>query len=198
MVDIPEVIKTLFRGAEGIPQYINAMEAGQRKSKRAKLVIHDKYMHNVALKLLLQSGEYETETQEWSKLPEDQKIWVAWKTTFQEAYVAKRRAEAAWEGEEKPFGGSAIFGSAPEKKGNEKLRMREHQKTAGPAPLTNQMVDLLEEYLENIATVAMKTAANGGPLAELAAVWRQCPLNFPDQPLTLRVALRLLPFSWPP
>ena len=41
------------------------MEAAQRKSKRAKLVINDEYMHDVALKLLLQSGEYETETREW-------------------------------------------------------------------------------------------------------------------------------------
>ena len=46
--------------AEGIPQYINAIEAAQRKSKRVKLVISDKYMHAVALKLLLQSGEYKT------------------------------------------------------------------------------------------------------------------------------------------
>ena len=43
----------------------------QRKSKREKLVINDKYMHAVALKLLIQSGEYKTETREWSKLPED-------------------------------------------------------------------------------------------------------------------------------
>ena len=40
-VDIPQVTKTLFRDAEGIPKYINAMEAAQRKSKRAKLVITD-------------------------------------------------------------------------------------------------------------------------------------------------------------
>ena len=32
-------------------------------------------------------------------------------------------------------------------------------------PLTNQMMDSLEGYLDNIATVAMKTAANVGPLA---------------------------------
>ena len=56
VVDITQVMKTLFSDVEGIPQYINAMEAAQRKSKRAKLVIHDKYMHDVALKLLLQSG----------------------------------------------------------------------------------------------------------------------------------------------
>ena len=49
-VDIPQVMKTLFSDAEGISQFINAMEAAQRKSKRAKLVINDEYMHTVALK----------------------------------------------------------------------------------------------------------------------------------------------------
>ena len=58
-----------------MPQFINAMEAAQRKSKRAKLVINDEYLHAVALKLLLQSGEYETETREWSKLPEADQTW---------------------------------------------------------------------------------------------------------------------------
>ena len=55
-VDISQVMKTLFSDAEGIPQYINAMEVAHRKPKQAKLVIYDKYMHAVALKLLLQSG----------------------------------------------------------------------------------------------------------------------------------------------
>ena len=102
-VNITKVMKNLFSNTKGIPQYINAMEGAQRKSKRAKLVIPDEYMHAVALKLLIQSGEYETETREWSKNPEDQKTWVAWKLTFQEAYVAKKRSEAAQEGEEKFF-----------------------------------------------------------------------------------------------
>ena len=63
-------MKELYKDSDGVPQFINAMEAAQRKSKRAKLVINNKYLHTVALKSLLQSGEYETETQEWSKLPE--------------------------------------------------------------------------------------------------------------------------------
>ena len=61
-VDIPQLMKTLFTNADRIPQFINAMEAAQRKYKQAKLIIQDEYMHAVALKLLLQSGEYETET----------------------------------------------------------------------------------------------------------------------------------------
>ena len=70
-VDIPQIMKSLYKYLEGVPQFINVMEEAQRKPKRAKLVINDEYMHAVALKLLLQSGEYETETLEWSKLPED-------------------------------------------------------------------------------------------------------------------------------
>ena len=53
-------MKELYKDSEGVPQFINAMEAAQRKSKRSKLVINDEYLHAVALKLLLQSGEYET------------------------------------------------------------------------------------------------------------------------------------------
>ena len=112
-VGIPQSMKSLYKYSEGVPQFINVMEAAQRKSKRAKLVINDEYLHAVALKLLLQSGEYETETREWSKLPEDKQTWEDWKTTFRAAYVAKRRSEAAREGEQKPFGGLALFGVAP-------------------------------------------------------------------------------------
>ena len=105
-------MKTIFINVEGIHQFINAMEASQRKYKHAEIVINDEYMHAVALKLLLQSAEYETETQEWSKLPEDKQTWLEWKTTFRAAYVAKRRTEAAIEGEEKPFGVSSPSSAA--------------------------------------------------------------------------------------
>ena len=115
-VDIPHIKKSLYRDSEGVPQFINAMEAAQRKSKCAKLVIKDKYLHAVALKSLLQLGEYGTETREWPKLPEDNRTWEDWKTKFRAAYVAKRRSEAAREGEQRPFGGSALFGVAPVEK----------------------------------------------------------------------------------
>ena len=67
-------------------------------------------MHAVTLKFILQAGEYETETREWSKLPDDQQTWTAWKETFREANVAKRISEAVLEGEGKPFGVSTAIG----------------------------------------------------------------------------------------
>ena len=81
-VDIPQLMKTLYKDSDGVPQFINAMEAAQRKSKRAKLVINDDYLHATALKYLLQPGEYETETRDWSKIPEEEQNWAEWKTTF--------------------------------------------------------------------------------------------------------------------
>ena len=90
-LDIPQFTKTRYKDSDWVPKFINAMEAAQRKSKREKLVINDECLHAVALKSLLKSSEYETETREWSKLPEEEQTWAEWKTTFRAAYVAKRR-----------------------------------------------------------------------------------------------------------
>ena len=59
-VNIPQLMKSLYKDSEGVPLFINAMEAAQHKSESAKLVINDEYLQAVALKSLLQSGEYET------------------------------------------------------------------------------------------------------------------------------------------
>ena len=77
--------------------------------------------------------------------------------------MAKRQAEAAREGEDKPFGGSAVNDS------HGQLRRRGHTASAWTAPLSNQMLGSLEGYLDSIATEATQTVAKGGPLAELSA-----------------------------
>ena len=94
-------------------------------------------MHAVELKLLLQSGEYETEMREWLKLLDDQKTWTVWKATFREAYVAKRRAEVAREGYGKLFGGSAVISGSAVNKAHGKLGRRGHTAPAGTEPLKN-------------------------------------------------------------
>ena len=43
-VDIPQLMKMLYKDSDGVPQLINAMESEQRKSKRAKIVINDEYL----------------------------------------------------------------------------------------------------------------------------------------------------------
>ena len=82
--------------------------------------------------------------------------------------MAKRRAKAAREGEGKPFGGSASIGG-PEIEKHGQLWQQRHTASAEPFPLTNQMLDLLEGYLDNIAAAVTQNVEKGGPLAELAA-----------------------------
>ena len=54
-----------------------------------------------------------------------------------------------------------LFGSAP--------FPQEKKKTEGMPQLSNQIIDSLEGYLDNIAAAATQAAANGGPLTELEA-----------------------------
>ena len=49
-VNIQQIMNSLYKYSEGVPQFINGMEAAQHKSKRAKLVINDEYLHAMALK----------------------------------------------------------------------------------------------------------------------------------------------------
>ena len=85
-----------------------------------------------------------------------------WKTTLRAAYVANRRLEAAREGEEKIFGGSALFGAAP-------VKEEKHKQEEAPQ-MSHQMLDSVEGYLDNIAAAATQMADNGGPLAQLSAI----------------------------
>ena len=68
--------------------------------------------------------------------------------------MAKQRAEAAREGEEKPFGGSAVIGGSAVNEANRQLRRQGNPASAGTDPLTNHMLDLLKEYIDKIAAVS--------------------------------------------
>ena len=75
--------------------------------------------------------------------------------------MAKKCDKAAREGEEKPCGGAASDAA------HDKLRHKAATSSA-PTPLSNQMIDSLEGYLNNIDAAATQAAATGGPLAELS------------------------------
>ena len=153
-VDIPQLMKELYKDLDGVPQFINAMEAAQRKSKRAKLVINNEYLHAVALKSLLQSEEYETETREWLKLPEADQTWGYWKTTVCAEYVTKRRSKSVREREQKPFGGSAQFEFAT-------VRNEPEQKESNTPTISHQILDSLEGYLDNTCGGSDTDGGNG-------------------------------------
>ena len=57
VVDIPSVVKTFWKEAEGVPRYINRMEAAQKKSTRNPLPFMDAVMHKISFRALLASNE---------------------------------------------------------------------------------------------------------------------------------------------
>ena len=62
--------------------------------------------------------------------------------------MENRRAKAAREWEENPFGGSAVIGGSAVKETNKQLWMRGHTVSAGTTLLKNQTMDSLEGYLK--------------------------------------------------
>ena len=76
--------------------------------------------------------------------------------------MAKRCAEAAREGKDKPFGGAAADAE------HNQIRQRAGTYSSVPAPLFNQILELIEGYLYSIDAAATQAVANGGPLAELS------------------------------
>ena len=84
--------------------------------------------------------------------------------------MVKRRGEAAREGKDKPFPGSAVIVGSAVNEAHGQIRRRGHTSSMGPSPLPNHMMDSIEGYLYNISAAATQTIAKVGPLAELAAI----------------------------
>ena len=73
--------------------------------------------------------------------------------------MAKRRSEAPREGKYKPFDGSPAYVAHDQ-------MLQQSVTSPVPSPLSNQILDLLQGCLDNIAATAIQAVANGGQLAE--------------------------------
>ena len=77
--------------------------------------------------------------------------------------MAKQRAKSAREGENKPFGGAAADTAYDQ-------LLRKAAASSAPPVLSNNMLDSIEGYINNIADAATQPVTNGDPLAELSAI----------------------------
>ena len=127
MVDTLSVIQTFWKEAEGVPKYINRMEAAQKKSTRTPLPVTDAVMHAIVSRALLASNEYMDYMREWQKLTPFKQTWVEWKLKFLSEYAAKELSYKARESVGQTFGGEA--NKQPPPLGRK-----------GDVPITNQMV----------------------------------------------------------
>ena len=134
-------------------QYINRMETSHNKSVRNPHPVTNAVMQVIAFRAIFASGECPDDMRECQKLIPANQTWDKWKIKFLFSFTAKELSDKARDAVGQPFSGQAIEQALP------------HQLQP---QVTNQMVDTLVGYLDNITSAATKTG-RGTKLVDLAA-----------------------------
>eukprot|EP00804_Cyclotella_cryptica_P001895 CCRYP_007353-RA/>CCRYP_007353-RA protein AED:0.44 eAED:1.00 QI:0/-1/0/1/-1/1/1/0/387 len=80
-----------YATADGIPEYINMLEAAQRKLTHANLPMSDDQLLAIASTAVLASNHFPRPTHDWEAKPCVTKTWRAWKTHYSAAHIARKR-----------------------------------------------------------------------------------------------------------
>jgi hypothetical protein len=88
LINLPSEMIGFYAVAEGIPEYINALDDAQRKLARAKLPMADVQLLAIASTAVLASDHFPRTTNAWEALPVVSNMWTAWKATYHEAHIA--------------------------------------------------------------------------------------------------------------
>ena len=132
LVNLPTEMMTYYDKADGIPEYIDLLEEGQRKLARANLPMSDDQLLAIASTAVLASGHFPRPTDEWEALPRASKTWAVWKTRYRAAHIARKRQLLA--------SGTSSLGTA-------------YTATQGDT-ITPDTFACLDGYLDNLAAAA--------------------------------------------
>jgi hypothetical protein len=80
-----------YTQADGIPQYINMLEDGQKKATRAGMPIADVKLVMMASAAVLAAQHFPREVNDWEGLPSTSCMWTAWKTAFCLVHVKRQQ-----------------------------------------------------------------------------------------------------------
>jgi hypothetical protein len=147
----------MYEDTEGIPEYINALEDAQKRSKRAGAddAFSDHNLIIIATSAMLSTQQYEPTNQKWEDLEEDKKTWARWKKMYKSAEAKAKVRHIA-------TGGNDQFGAAH--------RAQERPNTSrapqGAPPSGKTQGEQLDEYFDALALAA---TTDQGVLAELVA-----------------------------
>ena len=128
------------KDSEGIPEYINTLEAGRDKAERAGAPITDNMLVIIATKAMLTTEQYPRANETWEELDVVEKTWEAWKTLYRKA--AKKAAIKAT-----AASGRDQFGAAHAATESQSEDMNPHMGAA--------MGATMEGYFDNLAAAAM-------------------------------------------
>ena len=91
LVNLPTDMLGYYASTEGIPEFINSLEAAQRKLARANLPMSDDQLLAIASTAVLAANDFPRPTDDWEAKPRAAKTWTAWKTHYRAAHIAKKR-----------------------------------------------------------------------------------------------------------
>ncbi len=126
-----------YATAEGIPEYIHALEESQRKLRRANLPMDDANLVAMASTDVLASQHFPRTTDEWEALPIANKTWAEWKIRYRAANIARKQQLLASGGTD-PFHGA-------------------HAATESTG--ISSELDKLDGYLDNLANAATRESS---------------------------------------
>jgi hypothetical protein len=151
-----------------MPDFILTMEEAQKKAKRAKLPILDIELAMYAATSVLQSGDYEKETDKWEGRNASKKTWAEWKQAYLAACARGINRQPAGATDE-PF-----------------TRVANNIMLAAPT----DVMDALAGSLDNLALAATsdKTALQQLTAANLALTSTVSTLTIANKKLTKTVA----------
>jgi len=112
-LDIPVQMRSLYKTAPHMHNYINLLEEAQTRSKRTKLPVNDLTLMTIAVESVKLSGEFEKAMDAWDELSDPEQTWATFKTHFKKAWSVQDRKNRISKEGGNPFAGAAP-GVAPQ------------------------------------------------------------------------------------
>ena len=148
-------MRTMHKDSEGIPEYINALEDAQRRSRRAgdANAFSNTYLVMVATSAMLSTQQFETTNEKWEDLLPEEKTWALWKKMYKSAESKAKVRHIA-------TGGKDQFGAA------HRAQERPPPAPSGAPPSGKTQGEQLDEYFD---ALVMAATTDQSVLAELVA-----------------------------
>ncbi len=158
MISLHTNMHNYYTQADGIPQYINMLEDGQKKATRAGMPIANVKLMMMASVAFLAAQHFPREVDDWEGLPSASCTWTAWKTAFCLVHV-KRQQQILASGDEEPLGGAhGVIPAAVPAIG--RLKTALDNLTLAAMNNTAVLQQLIAANLALTATITLLTATN--------------------------------------
>ena len=91
LATLPSEMLQYYATAEGIPEFILALEEAREKLARGGIPMSDATLLATASLQVYASLHFPEATREWEQLPPASRTWAAWQTKYRQAHIERKR-----------------------------------------------------------------------------------------------------------